>query len=46
MDFVEEGANIYKLIGPCLVKQTVGDAKTNINKRLEFVTSELYFLFL
>jgi len=41
MDLVEESAKVYKLIGPCLVKQTISDAKGNINKRLEFVTNEL-----
>jgi len=32
---------IYKLIGPCLVKQEEGEAKANVDKRLEFISAEI-----
>ncbi|RPA98791.1 Prefoldin beta-like protein [Choiromyces venosus 120613-1] len=34
-------ANIYKLIGPVLVKQDKSEAVMNVDKRLEFITSEI-----
>ena len=39
---------MYKLIGPVLVKQDQTEAKTNVDKRLEFIRSEMYddFVFL
>ena len=33
---------VYKLIGPVLVEQDQGEAKANVDKRLEFIRSELY----
>ncbi|KIY66187.1 Prefoldin [Cylindrobasidium torrendii FP15055 ss-10] len=32
---------IYKLIGPVLVKQEQSEAKTNVDTRLSFITSEI-----
>ncbi|KIM30794.1 hypothetical protein M408DRAFT_65735 [Serendipita vermifera MAFF 305830] len=32
---------VYKLIGPVLVPQDQGEAKSNVEKRLEFISSEL-----
>eukprot|EP01090_Pellita_catalonica_P002713 TRINITY_DN12289_c0_g1_i1.p1 TRINITY_DN12289_c0_g1~~TRINITY_DN12289_c0_g1_i1.p1 ORF type:complete len:132 (-),score=33.54 TRINITY_DN12289_c0_g1_i1:243-638(-) len=32
---------VYKLIGPILVKQELVEAKSNVNKRMEFIKSEL-----
>ncbi|PFH54780.1 hypothetical protein AMATHDRAFT_134272 [Amanita thiersii Skay4041] len=32
---------VYKLLGPVLVKQDQADAKANVNKRLEFIQSEI-----
>ena len=32
---------VYKLIGPVLVKQDQAEAKANVAKRLEFITSEM-----
>ncbi|PWN48952.1 Prefoldin beta-like protein [Violaceomyces palustris] len=32
---------IYKLIGPVLVKQDQVDAKTNVDKRIEFINDEI-----
>ncbi|KAG8977290.1 hypothetical protein FRB90_008837, partial [Tulasnella sp. 427] len=32
---------VYKLIGPVLVKQEQGEAKQNVEKRLEFIKGEI-----
>ena len=32
---------VYKLIGPVLVKQDQREAKTNVNKRLELIQGEM-----
>ena len=32
---------MYKLIGPVLVKQDQAEAKSNVNTRLEFISSEM-----
>ncbi|CED83149.1 Prefoldin subunit 6, KE2 family [Phaffia rhodozyma] len=32
---------IYKMIGPSLVKQEQAEAKSNVEKRLEFINSEI-----
>ncbi|SPO22858.1 related to YKE2 - Gim complex component [Ustilago trichophora] len=36
-----ENNQVYKLIGPVLVKQDQGEAKTNVEKRIEFIKSEI-----
>ena len=33
---------VYKLIGPVLVKQDQAEAKSNVDKRLGFIKSEMY----
>lgn len=33
---------VYKLIGPVLVRQNVGDAKRNVQNRLKFFQAEMY----
>lgn len=35
-----EDAEIYKLIGPVLVKQDQYDAKSNVEKRIEYLQKE------
>jgi hypothetical protein len=35
-----DDANVYKMIGPALVKQDMVEAKSNVTKRLEFIKSE------
>lgn len=32
---------VYKLIGPALVPQDATEAKSNVEKRLEFIRSEM-----
>lgn len=34
-------SNVYKLMGPVLLKQDKEEAEENVNKRLEFITSEI-----
>ena len=38
---IKTGCDVYKLIGPVLVKQELVDAKENIAKRIEFIVSEI-----
>ncbi|KAF0972407.1 hypothetical protein FDP41_009310 [Naegleria fowleri] len=42
-DIVDEssGVEVYKLIGPVLVKQDFSEAKSNVDKRLEFIKKEV-----
>ena len=37
---LDEDANVFKLVGPILAKQTLGDCKENVEKRLEFINKE------
>ncbi|CAI2384391.1 unnamed protein product [Moneuplotes crassus] len=40
-ELLEEGAVIYKLVGPILSKQDTAEAKNNVDKRLEFLEKEI-----
>lgn len=40
LDVVEGGANVYKMVGPVLIKNSLEDAKDTVSKRIEFITSE------
>lgn len=42
LDLLNEGANVYKLIGPVLVKQDLAEANANVRKRIEYISAELY----
>ena len=37
---MEDDANVFKLIGPVLIKQDLVEAKSNVGKRLEFISNE------
>ena len=37
-----EDANIYKLVGPILLKQDRGEAVLAVDGRLEFIDKEMY----
>ena len=39
---LEKDANVYKMIGPVLVKQDVEEAKQNVQKRIDYITGEMY----
>lgn len=41
LKLLSEGAAVYKMIGPALVKQDTLEAQSNVNKRLEFIGGEL-----
>jgi prefoldin beta subunit len=41
MDLLEDDAVIYKLIGPALIKQELGEAKITVDKRLEYINREM-----
>jgi prefoldin beta subunit len=43
-DELDESASgvVYKLIGPVLVRQNLGDAKRNVQNRLKFFQAEMY----
>ncbi|KAK9475445.1 Prefoldin [Dipodascopsis tothii] len=38
---LDADASVYKLIGPVLVPQTKGEAEMNVDKRLDFIQSEI-----
>ncbi|XP_064616533.1 prefoldin subunit 6-like [Liolophura sinensis] len=41
LEKLEKGENVFKLIGPVLVKQELTEAKQNVQKRIEYITSEV-----
>lgn len=45
LDLLEEDANVYKLIGPVLVKQDLAEANANVHKRIEYISAELWVSF-
>lgn len=38
---LEEGASVYKLVGPVLAKQDLTEAKSNVSKRVEYIAKEI-----
>ncbi|KAL7599593.1 hypothetical protein Lser_V15G21941 [Lactuca serriola] len=42
LDLLNEDANVYKLIGPVLVKQDLAEANANVRKRIEYISAELF----
>merc|ERR1712194_228655 len=38
---LESDATVYKLVGPVLVKQSIGDAQANVGKRLSYISEEI-----
>ncbi|XP_031113056.1 prefoldin subunit 6 [Ipomoea triloba] len=41
LDLLNEEANVYKLIGPVLVKQDLAEARANVKKRIDYISAEL-----
>jgi len=41
LELLEEEAEVYKLIGPALLRQQKQEAISNVNKRIEFIGCEL-----
>ncbi|CAJ2640242.1 unnamed protein product [Trifolium pratense] len=44
LDLLKEDANVYKLIGPVLVKQDLAEANANVRKRIEYISAELVLM--
>ena len=40
LDLLEDGAVVYKLVGPVLIKQELSEARLTVEKRLEYITKE------
>jgi prefoldin beta subunit len=40
LQLVDESQNVYKMVGPVLIKNSLEDARETVKKRLEFITSE------
>ncbi|GMH26075.1 hypothetical protein Nepgr_027918 [Nepenthes gracilis] len=41
LELLKEDANVYKLIGPVLVKQDLAEANANVRKRIDYISAEL-----
>lgn len=41
LDLLKEDNDVFKLIGPVLVKQDLYEAKQNVDKRMDYITTEL-----
>ena len=40
LDLLDNNSNVYKMVGPVLIKNTLEDARDTVKKRIEFITSE------
>ncbi|XP_065068827.1 prefoldin subunit 6-like [Rhopilema esculentum] len=40
LDLIKQDANVFKLVGPVLVKQDLNEAKLNVEKRIEYIQAE------
>ena len=38
---LEEDANVFKLVGPILAKQSLFECKNNVQQRLDFINKEV-----
>ncbi|KAG1669046.1 hypothetical protein FOA52_003964 [Chlamydomonas sp. UWO 241] len=38
---LSDDANVFKMIGPALVRQDLVEAKSNVNKRIEYIKGEI-----
>lgn len=38
---LSDGSNVFKMIGPALIKQDPVEAKSNVNKRIEYIKGEI-----
>nr|XP_027108229.1 prefoldin subunit 6-like isoform X2 [Coffea arabica] len=41
LELLNEDANVFKLIGPVLVKQDLAEARANVRKRIDYISAEL-----
>lgn len=42
LELLTNESEVYKLIGPILIKQEPSEAKSNVSKRIEFIQNEMY----
>jgi hypothetical protein len=42
LKLLQEDTEVYKMIGPTLVKQELSDARNNVEKRIKYFTTEQY----
>ena len=40
LNLIDNSTNVYKMVGPVLIKHSLDDAKDTVSKRLEFIKSE------
>ena len=45
MERLEEGANVFKMMGPVLVKQDLEESKQNVQKRIDYINGEMCVIF-
>ena len=38
---MKDGRRVYRAVGPLFMKQTLGEAKNNVNQRLKFINDEV-----
>jgi prefoldin beta subunit len=41
LEFLNKDDNVYKLVGPVLIKEELVEAKLNVDKRLDFIKKEM-----
>ncbi|CAG5131440.1 unnamed protein product [Candidula unifasciata] len=41
LDRLEDGATVYKMVGPALIKQDLVEARQNVQKRIDYINGEL-----
>jgi prefoldin beta subunit len=41
LGLLTDDASVYKQVGPCLIKQDMFEARSNVEKRIEYITKEL-----
>ncbi|VDK49208.1 unnamed protein product [Anisakis simplex] len=41
LDLLDDDATVYKLIGPVLVKQDLSEARQNVDKRIDYINTEI-----
>eukprot|EP00934_Nitzschia_sp_Nitz4_P001542 Nitzschia sp. Nitz4//scaffold21_size171442//137522//137944//NITZ4_002185-RA/size171442-processed-gene-0.58-mRNA-1//-1//CDS//3329542483//1542//frame0 len=40
LNLLDGGSNVFKMVGPVLIKNSLEDAKDTVSKRIEFISSE------
>lgn len=40
LDLLDGSSNVFKMVGPVLIKNSLEDAKDTVSKRIEFITGE------